>query len=613
MSEPNTAEVPTREELLEKVRSLPERPGVYRMLDADGTVIYVGKARSLRRRVGSYFNRSSKTPKTRRLVQRVADLQVTVTHTEAEALILENNLIKEHRPRYNVLLRDDKSYPYIYLSSHQQFPRLAFHRGGRRAPGRYFGPFPSSGAVRETLGYLQKVFPIRQCRDTFFRNRSRPCLQYQIRRCTAPCVGYVSESDYAADVRHVELFLEGRSDEVIDELVGRMERAAAELDFEEAARLRDRIATLRQIQQHQSISQDREDDLDVIACLGEGDTACVQVFFLRAGSSRGNQSYFPNVPAGSREPDILASFLAQYYLGRQPPPELVINRPIREQQLLAQALRTASGGQVTIRHRVRGDRRRWLQMAEENARHALEARSASSASQQRRNEALAELLELEAPAERIECFDISHTSGEATVASCVVFNAEGPVKSDYRRFNIREVAAGDDYAAMHQALMRRYRRVRSGEVPIPDLLLIDGGKGQVAQAREVLDELGVDDPVLVGIAKGPERRPGEETLVLDDGEREMELPAESPALHLLQQIRDEAHRFAVSGHRQRRGKARRESVLEEIPGLGPKRRQTLLKYFGGLQGIRQAGVEDLAQAPGISRPLARRIHDTFHG
>ncbi|MFP4129402.1 MAG: excinuclease ABC subunit UvrC [Halorhodospira sp.] len=613
MSEVPEETAQPRQPLREQVRSLPERPGVYRMLSAEGTIIYVGKARNLRRRVASYFTRARKTPKTERLVRLVADIQITVTRTEAEALILENNLIKEHRPRYNVLLRDDKSYPYIHLTTQQRFPRLMYHRGARSGPGRFFGPYPNSNAVRETLNHLQKVFPIRQCRDTFFRNRSRPCLQYQIGRCTAPCVGYISETDYAADVRHVELFLEGRSGEVIDELVERMEGAAARLDFEEAARLRDRIATLRQIQQRQYVAQERDDDLDVIACVAEGDTACIQVFYIRAGDSLGNQSYFPNVPPGSRPPDILASFLAQYYLGRAAPPEVVVNLPVREHSLLEGALRTGSGGSVRIRYRVRGDRRRWLEMAEENARYALSARNASSASQQRRHQALAEVIDSDAPPARIECFDVSHTAGEAAVAACVVFNQEGPVKSDYRRFNIREVAAGDDYAALHQALTRRYRRVQSGEAPLPDLLLIDGGKGQVAQARDVLDDLGISGVALMGIAKGPGRRPGEETLLLDDGEREVELPANSPALHLLQQIRDEAHRFAVSGHRQRRGKARRESVLEEVPGLGPKRRQRLLKHFGGVQGVRQAGVEDLARVPGISHALAQRIHDTFHG
>lgn len=600
-------------ELIDKVRNLPERPGVYRMLDKSGEIIYVGKARSLRRRVSSYFSRANKPIKTERMVARVADLEITVTHTEAEALILENRLIKEHKPRYNVLFRDDKSFPYIFLSSNQRFPRLAFHRGTRSGKGRYFGPYPSSNAVRQTLAHLQKVFPIRQCRDSFFNNRSRPCLQYQIKRCTAPCVGYISEQEYAEDVRHVSHFLEGRSAQVIDELASRMDEAAQQWRFEQAAQLRDRIATLQQIQQQQYVDRERDDDMDVVACVMEGDTACVQVFFVRAGGGMGNQSYFPRVPTGAREPEVLASFLAQYYLGRDTPPELLLNRPIPHQQLLSEVLRTSRGGRVDIRHRVRSERRRWLEMAEENARYALASRSASQADQRRRYQALAQVLDSDTPPQRIECFDISHTAGEATVAACVVFNHEGPLKSDYRRFNIRGVEPGDDYAAMEQALQRRYRRISRGEVALPDLLLIDGGKGQLSRARAVLDEMGIEGVATMGIAKGPERRAGEETLLLADGQCEVELPPDSAALHLLQQIRDEAHRFALGGHRQRRAKARRESILEEIPGLGPKRRQSLLKRFGGLQGIRQAGIADLEVVPGISRSLAQRIYDVFHG
>lgn len=602
-----------RPELIGRVRNLPELPGVYRMLDEHGEVIYVGKARSLRRRVSSYFSAAGKPVKTLRMLERLADLEVTVTHTEAEALILENHLIKEFQPRYNVLLRDDKTYPYIHLSSHQRFPRLSFQRAARQGKGRFFGPYPSSNSVRQTLNHLQKVFPVRQCRDSFFNNRSRPCLQYQIRRCTAPCVGYISEQEYGEDVRHVICFLEGRSAQVIDELGTRMEQAAAEWDFERAACLRDRIADLQQIQQQQHVVQDSGEDMDVIACVMAGSTACVQVFFIRSGSSLGNQSFFPRVPAGAREAEVLGGFLTQYYMGREAPAEVLVNRPVPQQQLLGEVLRTANGGAVAIRHRVRTQRRRWLAMAEENARHALASRAASAASQQRRYNALAAVLDVDQPPQRIECFDISHTSGEATVASCVVFNQDGPLKSDYRRFNIRDVEPGDDYAAMEQALRRRYRRVANGGVAMPDLLLIDGGRGQLGRARAVLEELSIDGIAVMGIAKGPERRAGEETLWLADGEREFELPPDSPALHLLQQVRDEAHRFALGGHRQRRAKARRESVLEQIPGLGPKRRQALLRRFGGLAGIRQSGVEDLAAVPGISRALAQRIYDTFHG
>jgi len=599
------------ETLQETARALPESPGVYRMLDAEGTVIYVGKARSLKRRVSSYFTRSAQGAKTHAMVAQVADIQVTLTHTEAEALILENNLIKELRPRYNVLLRDDKSYPYIYVSTHQDYPRLSFYRGSRKGPGRYFGPFPSASAVRDTLNHLQKVFPVRQCEDTFFQNRSRPCLQYQIKRCTAPCVGYVSREDYQRDVRHAVMFLEGQSNRVIDELVERMEAASAALEFEEAARLRDRIATLRRVQERQYVAGARG-DLDVVAAAVEEGTACVQLFVFRNGQNLGNKSFFPKLPEGMSEAELLAEFLPRYYLGRQIPPEVLVSDRVDGREVIAQALTEAAGHRVRVTDSVRGDRRRWLDMARQNACHALESRAADHANMERRFEALQEELGLNEMPERIECFDISHTQGEATVASCVVFNRQGAAKSDYRRFNIRDVDAGDDYAAMRQALERRYRRLKDGEGIMPDLLLIDGGKGQLAQARSVLDELQVNDISVLAIAKGPERRPGEETLFLLDGERELHLSPSSAALHLLQQVRDEAHRFAITGHRQRRGKSRTRSTLEDIPGLGPKRRQALLRQFGGLQGVSRAGVEDLARVTGISQELARRIYETFH-
>lgn len=593
------------------VRNLTERPGVYRMLDSAGEVLYVGKARNLKRRVGSYFTRQLDSAKTAALVAQIRGIEITVTHTEAEALILENNLIKQYKPRYNVLLRDDKSYPFIYLSSEQTFPRLAYHRGSRKAPGRYFGPFPSASAVRETLSHLQKVFPIRQCDDTFFRNRSRPCLQYQIKRCSAPCVGYIEPEDYQRDVRHAEMFLEGKSGVIIDELVGQMEAAAERLEYEKAAQLRDRIAALRTIQERQYITSERG-DLDVVAIASEGGVTCVQVFVFRSGHSLGNKTYFPKAPAGEAEADILAAFLARHYLGRRPPSELIVSHPIRERELLEEALTRDTGRRIRIRTNVRAERRRWLDMARENVRHALAAQLASQAGMERRYLALQEALELEEVPERIECFDISHTLGEATVASCVVFNREGPLKSDYRRFNIAGIAPGDDYAAMRQALTRRYTRLKEGEARLPDLLLLDGGRGQLTQAEEVLRELQVEGVMLVAIAKGPARRPGEEVLLVSGRESEFRLPPTSPALHLLQQVRDEAHRFAVTGHRQRRARARTTSVLEAIPGLGPKRRQSLLKHFGGLRGVSRAGIEDLARVPGISHTLAREIYETFH-
>lgn len=594
------------------LRSLPSGPGVYRMLDAGGAVLYVGKARDLKRRVSSYFRRGAHDGKTQALLGQVADIGITVTHTEAEALILENTLIKAHRPRYNVLLRDDKSYPYIYLSTQQRFPRLAFHRGSRQGEGRYFGPFPSAGAVRETLNHLQKVFPVRQCRDSFFENRSRPCLQYQIKRCTAPCVGYIDEAAYARDVRHVEMFLEGQSNEVIDELVGRMERAAEALDFEEAARLRDRIASLRRIQERQYVAGARG-DVDVIACRMRESLACVQVFVIRDGRNLGNRTYFPRTPEGTEPGEVLYAFIARHYLGRETPAELLLSHAVADREVLEEALSGDAGHRVRITHRVRGDRRRWVDMAARNADHALQARISTQASMERRFEDLQEALGLEELPERIECFDISHTRGEATVASCVVFNREGPLKSDYRRFNIEGIEPGDDYAALRQALERRYRRLKEGEAPLPDLLLIDGGRGQLAQAEGVLQELQVTDVHLAGIAKGARRRPGEEALFLAGRPGTLHLAADSPGLHLLQQVRDEAHRFAITGHRGRRAKRRTTSALEEIPGLGPKRRQALIKQFGGLRGVQRAGVEDLSRVPGISDALARRIHETLNG
>ncbi|MDN5871691.1 MAG: excinuclease ABC subunit UvrC [Nitrococcus sp.] len=594
--------------------TLPESPGVYRMLDQAGKVIYVGKARKLRHRLSSYFTRTAPNAKTKAMVAQVHDVQITLTHTEAEALLLENNLIKELRPRYNVLLRDDKSYPYIYLSKQKHFPQLAFHRGPRRRPGRYFGPFPSAGAVRETLNHLKKVFPLRQCRDTFFNNRSRPCLQYQIKRCTAPCVGYITESAYAVDVRHVEMFFEGQSNQVIDELVQRMEGAAEALEYEEAARLRDRISALRRIQERQYVAGARGDiDVDVIACVGRAGLICIQVFMIRDGRNLGNQTFFPQIPEGTSEAEALYAFVARHYLGRAIPAKLLVSHDFEDRALLEEALARDAKHRVRIHWRVRGERRRWLQMAASNAGHALAAQIATRAGMERRFEELQLALDLDAMPERIECFDISHTQGEATVASCVVFNRAGALKSDYRRFNIAGIERGDDYAALRQALERRYTRLKRGEAAIPDILLIDGGRGQLKQAREVLQELQVEAVQLVGIAKGPRRRPGEETLFIAGRPGALQLAPDSPALHLLQQVRDEAHRFAITGHRAQRGRKRTTSVLEEIQGLGPKRRQTLLKQLGGLRGVQRAGVEDLARVAGISQALAERIYQSLHG
>jgi excinuclease ABC subunit C len=591
------------------VRNLTEGPGVYRMLNAAGEVMYVGKAKNLRRRVGSYFTRASN----RRIASMVAQIQaieITATHTEAEALLLENNLIKAEKPRYNVLLRDDKSYPYLFLSE-ETFPRLAFHRGARKQKGRYFGPYPSAGAVRETLQLLQKLFPVRQCEDSYFRNRSRPCLQYQIQRCTAPCVDLVSPERYAQDVRDTELFLEGKASDVVTRWVEKMEDAAEDLAFEEAAHLRDQIATLRKVQEKQYVSGERG-DLDIVAVAVERGQACVQLFFVRNGRNLGNKSLFPRSGDGAEACEIVSAFIAQYYLGKAVPHEILVNVEPDDRTVLEESLSRQAGRKVLIRSRPRGERARWLKMAVNNARLALTSRLATASSARQRMEALHEALDLPEVPSRMECFDISHTHGDQTVASCVVFVDGASRNADYRRFNIRGVAPGDDYAAMRQALERRYRRLLDGEGELPDLLLIDGGLGQLHAARDILTELGVDGVTLVGVAKGPDRRPGMEQLFLLGRSRPLILPADSLALHLVQQIRDEAHRFAITGHRQRRAKARTRSVLEDISGIGPKRRARLLKQFGGLQGLSRAGIEDIRTVEGISEKLAQDIYAAFH-
>jgi excinuclease ABC subunit C len=594
------------------LENLTPRPGVYRMLDGEGTALYIGKARNLRKRVASYFRRSGLGDKTRALVAQIAAIEVTVTNTEGEALLLENNLIKSLRPRYNVLLRDDKSYPYIYLSSAQQFPRLAFHRGAKRGKGSYFGPYPSAGAVRESLQLLQKLFRVRQCEDSFFSNRSRPCLQYQIKRCTAPCVGYISAEDYAEDVRNTVLFLEGGDRAVIDALVARMEKASAALEYEKAAGYRDQISTLRRVQERQYVSNERG-DLDILAIAAGGGHSCVQVFFIRKGRNLGNAVFYPSVPDESDSEAILSAFITQYYLGRSIPAELLLSHAPEEAHLIQEVLSEQAGHRVALTTTVRGERARWLQLALDNAGQALGAYLNTRKGYLGRLQELTRVLGLEELPERMECFDISHTRGESTVASCVVFGMEGPIKSDYRRFNIQDIQPGDDYAAMEQVLARRYMRLVKGEGRLPDLLFIDGGKGQIGVARRALEELQVPDVLVIGIAKGPERKPGLETLHVAGRPRAVTLAADSPALHLIQQIRDEAHRFAITGHRQRRARTRRTSPLEKIAGIGPKRRQQLLKQLGGLREVARAGVDDLQTVKGIDRTLAQQIYDAFHG
>jgi excinuclease ABC subunit C len=594
------------------VRSLTHRPGVYQMLDAKHKVIYVGKAIDLKKRVSSYFQRTHVHAKTEAMMQLVASVEVTVTNTEAEALILEYNLIKRHKPRFNVILRDDKSYPYIYVSTDHPFPRLRFHRGPRKGKGRYFGPYPSTSAVRKTLNELQKLFLIRQCTDSEFDNRTRPCLQYQIKRCTAPCVDYIDQETYAEDINAAILFLEGKNRSVIDNMVERMERASANQEYEQAARFRDQIARFKKVEAEQIVSRTAAKDLDVIAVASKNAVHCVTIIFIRNGKILGSRNHFPRLSMEATPREILSGFLPQYYLGKQAPADIIIDSPIDDQALLELTLAERSGHRVGIRHKVRGDRLRWLKLAQTNAEQGLNLQISSNATIRRQFEALGALLQLEAPPDRLECFDVSHTAGEATVASCVVFNQAGPLKSDYRRFNLDPESAGDDYAAMAGALRRRYARIKKGEVPLPDVLFVDGGKGQLAEALTALDELELGWLQVIAVAKGRARRPGTEQLFLAGQTTPTILPGDSPALHLIQQIRDEAHRFAITGHRQRRAKARKTSRLEEIPGLGPKRRRELLKQFGGLQGVRGAGVDDLVKVRGISRALAEKIYGDLH-
>jgi excinuclease ABC subunit C len=590
-------------------RELTAAPGVYRMLAADGSALYVGKAMSLKKRVASYFRADQPSPRISAMVAQIAAIEITVTRTAGEALLLENQLIKSLKPRYNVQLRDDKSYPYILLTD-ETWPRIAFHRGGRSQPGRYFGPYPGAGAVRESMDLMQKIFRLRSCEDSVFRNRSRPCLQHQIGRCSAPCVGLVSPRDYDASVHRAAMFLEGRSDELVEELGKSMDAASARLEFEQAAGLRDAITTVRRVTARQHVEGEFA-DMDVLACALSGGTACVLLLSFRNGMNQGTRPFFPRLNGADSGEEVLEAFLGQYYLEKKPPREIVLSHAIPDPELYERVFSENAGRKVELKSRVRGERAQFLQMAQNNAEHALAAQIGSAASQAKRLASLQELLGLAVPPRRIECFDISHTMGELAVASCVVFDGDGPVRSQYRRFNIAGITPGDDYAAMRQALMRRFKR-GVAEGVLPDLLLIDGGAGQLAQAREVLAELEVGGVEMIGVAKGEERRPGHETLVFADG-RELQPGVESPGLQLIQQVRDEAHRFAITGHRGRRAKARETSRLEDIAGIGPRRRANLLKHFGGLVGLKGAGIEEIARVDGVNLALARRIYASLHG
>jgi excinuclease ABC subunit C len=596
------------------VAALPRRPGVYRMYGAEGELLYVGKARALKDRVRSYFSPSKVEPKVHALVQQIANIEVTVTNSETEALLLEYNLIKQHRPRFNVVLRDDKSFPYVHLREDHEYPRLMFYRGARNEPGRFFGPFPNAGAVKETLQQLQKLFHIRNCRDTFFANRSRPCLQHQIGRCSAPCVGLITREAYAQDMASAVKVLEGRSSEVNAELQARMEQAAAQLNFERAAEIRDQLAALKRIQSQQIVTAEGERDVDVFAIIGEPGEYAISAMLVRGGRNLGTTSYFPR--AALAEPDeALVSFVMQYYATQEPPPEVLVNCQLEdsETESLAQVLSERANHKVEVRRPVRGLAARWIELTAENATQGLRMRLMQRQGVEEQLASLAAELELPEIPTRIECFDISHTGGEGTVASCVVFGPEGPLKKEYRRFNITGVTPGDDYGALRQALTRRYTRIRNGEIPAPDLLLIDGGLGQIEQVHEVLIELGFDDEItLVGVAKGPDRRPGQERLFIYGAAAPRIPEAHSPASRLVQRIRDEAHRFAITGHRRKRARRYNESVLEAVPGLGPAKRRALLKHFGGLQEVMKAGVADIEKVAGIGASLARNIYDHLH-
>ena len=615
------------DDLLEYLTHLTPEPGIYRMLDAEGTVLYVGKAKNLKKRVNSYFSKQNTALKTQSLVKQIASIQVTVTRSESEALLLECNLIKTLHPKYNVLMRDDKSYPYIHVTSSHPFPRMELYRSKKKpSKNEFFGPYTSINAVKETLNTIQKVFKIRNCRDSYFNARSRPCLQYEIKRCTAPCTGLISKGDYQKSVHDAVLFLQGKSQQIIAELEHRMEDAVQRLAFEEAALMRDQTKSLRVIQERQGVVQLRG-DADVIAIEATPGFACVQWVSIREGQVIASQHFFPSVPKMTFDENgdddeslsllqqqVLEAFIAFFYVEtpQRIPSLIILDKGISQLSLLTTLLTELRGKPCRIQNRPRGANANWLNFAHNNLQVAVKEHFASKQSTQDRYNALSELLELSAPILRMECFDISHTQGEATIASCVVFDAEGPKRSQYRRFNIHDITPGDDYAAMEQALRRRFKRLKDEQKSLPDVLIIDGGKGQITIAKRVLSELGIDSINLIGIAKGPTRKAGLEHLLLVAQNREITLPSDSKALHLLQHIRDEAHRFAITSHRQKRNKTRFESSLDCIEGVGAKRRQALLRRFGGIQELAKAPVEEIAKVPGINQALAQRIFNSFH-
>ena len=594
------------------LRSLPSKSGVYRMVDADGHVLYVGKAKDLKKRVASYFRTKGVSAKTRLLQRKTADVQITVTISETEALLLEQSFIKSENPPYNVVLRDGKSYPFIYLSGHA-YPRIRLHRGSKRGKGNYYGPFPSASAVRESITILQKLFRLRTCEDSFFKNRSRPCLQYQINRCSGSCVNAISQEDYAADLKLAKMFLEGKNEEVLSSFKENMHQAAENLEFERAASLRDQIKQLVKVQEAQ-YAEKGDSSIDVFGIAQDLHYTCIQALFVRHGRILGHRTWYPKNELGLDAAEMLQEFVSQYFFGgdkRDIPKQVLTNMALDDAEVLAEALTGVSGRKVEFTHRGRTQRAQWIEMVSENAKVALEAYTAKKQNVFERLLNLQERLQLEEVPHRLECFDISHSAGEATVASCVVFDVNGPLKSDYRRFNINGITQGDDYAALEQATKRRYTRVQKEDGNLPDVLVIDGGRGQLNRVLNVLEELQISELVVLGISKGEGRKIGLET-VWKNGKESIDIPANSGAMHLLQHIRDEAHRFAISSHRNRRQKTRRVSELDEIEGIGPRRKRELLAHFGHISSIKGSSVEELAKVPGISRKLAEEIYGTFH-
>ena len=586
-------------------------PGVYKMYNSDKEVIYVGKAKNLKKRVSSYFRAGNHSNRIKRMISLIKNVDLIITKSEADALLLENIQIKKYRPRFNILLRDDKSYPYIYVDTHHNYPRLSFYRGKRKKDGKFFGPYSNVYSVRDALNTLQKLFKVRQCSDSFFKNRARPCLQYQIERCSAPCVGLIKKDDYIADINMSMKFLDGKNTEIIDLLIKKMEHASDSQNFESAANFRDQIESLRHTCE-QSVVSGEKGDVDIISVFIISETACIQVFNIRNGVSFGNETFFPEIDESINESSLLSIFIGQYYLSRQIPKEIIINKITKDKKILEYILSKKKNSKVVITNSVRGIRQRWVELAEKNTMDSINTKILSKRNMFNRFHSLQDLLGLSDIPKKLECFDVSHTFGEQTVASCVSFSIEGAQKKDYRKFNIKSTSIGDDYAAMKEALTRHFSRLKKSDVSLPDICFIDGGIGQVNIALKVMEELQISTVQIIGVSKGKERKPGEETIIMDYGKTKINLEKNSLALHLIQQIRDEAHRFAITGHRKRRDKSRFKSPLEEIPGLGPKRKQILLKHFGGLQGLVKAGEDEIKKIPGINKTLAEAIYFRFH-